>query len=726
MNKFEKFLEAVIKGIDEAEPGDVHYCPLQAVRTGTTDASLDSQQYREQLLDAIRKQNPDEVLALVVKSNEENAKTLRTLNDECEAVALRQKPRRDLICKEDCLRCSIKKILKGILACIYCFCKERCCCWSLCKQCCKDEQQPTEDQIEEEKQWIEILSNPLYISLEWLWRIHSKSSRKESTEGRCSIKPTTEASTSVDIEPNDEEENGKNQDRDAYPLKTLDARASTCPKDEGKANEDENQDVIASALRDSHLLEMIAGNDLHQHKDEYEKRANEIEEFAVAVIEGSTRKQLIDIMDTKGDGCLRQQNPWNFSQSLSLLKIAADEERKKFVASAKCESILNEVVYFGCPSWQKMNRERKIRWSFFVQLPFLFLFFPLTCIPYTFYRALLKDCPYCNHCEPECWKFIRRQFEHPYSKFVNHTIFYMVFLGFLMAASVEDTFGTTSIGLEWIAYVHFGKKWRPEKNAFIAADVIFSSAIIISFFHLTHIFQVDSVLGPLQLSLYKMLRDVWKFLLLFLVLYLSFSTGLTKMYHYYVASQVELQRQNMRHYEKTHHFASYWNTLPSLFWLLLGIYDEEKVMVKDPSFVAMSIAGQIFMIVYVVCMVIVALNMLIAMMNNSYERIRDDSDIWRFSRARMWLESIDKGNVIPSPLNLLYYFLLLVRAMINLILVTVRTKCCCLCQCNCEKGGKCKTLAEEDRMKTLKRLVVKFLKDRYITEKKEGESQSTE
>ena len=70
------------------------------------------------------------------------------------------------------------------------------------------------------------------------------------------------------------------------------------------------------------------------------------------------------------------------------------------------------------------------------------------------------------------------------------------------------------------------------------------------------VWQVDSVLGPLQLSLYKMLRDVWKFLLLFLVLHLSFSTGLAKMYHYYVASQVELQRQNMRHYgEKTHHFA---------------------------------------------------------------------------------------------------------------------------------------------------------------------------
>ena len=69
------------------------------------------------------------------------------------------------------------------------------------------------------------------------------------------------------------------------------------------------------------------------------------------------------------------------------------------------------------------------------------------------------------------------------------------------------------------------------------------------------VWQVDSVLGPLQLSLYKMLGNVWEFLLLFLVLHLSFATGLAKMYSYYVASQVELRRQNMTHYEETHHFA---------------------------------------------------------------------------------------------------------------------------------------------------------------------------
>ncbi|XP_067017232.1 short transient receptor potential channel 5-like isoform X1 [Acropora muricata] len=702
---FEEFVEAFKKETDEPEPKDARH--LQAVRTGITDESPKAREYRTKLLEAIRKKNPDEVWELV-RGNKENAKTLRTLNDECKAVALRQKQRRDLICEEDCLGCSIKKILKGILACINnCFCKAACYCWSLCKQCCKDEQQPTEDHIEQEKQWIEILSNPLYISLEWLRRIDSNSGRK----------------------------------------------------DEGKANEDENQDVIASALRDSHLLEMIAGNDLHQHKDEYEKRANEIEEFAVAVVEGSTREQLIDVMDTKGDGCLKQQKPWNFSQSLSLLKIAADEERKKFVASAKCESILDEIVYFGRPNWQKEKRIPKILWLFFVYLPFLFI--PL-CIPYTIYRAF-KDCLCYDQLdgEPKCWKVIRRQFEYPYSKFVNHTLSYTVFLAFLIATSFQDTFGRTWIGLEgidwvilafvvgllmqellaairegflvylskwwnvfdsviisllmlsfvlWVsAYFYFGNKWKPEKNAFIAADVIYSSAIIISFFHLTHIFQVDSVLGPLQLSLYKMLGNVWEFLLLFLVLYLSFATGLAKMYSYYVASQLELHRQNMTHYEETHYFASHWNALSSLFWLLLGNYDEDKVVVEDRVFVAMSISGQIFMIVYVVCMVIVALNMLIAMMNESYERIRDDSDNWRFSRARMWLESIDKGNVIPSPLNVPYYIL---RVMINVILMIVKTKCCCLCHCNCEKGGKYKK-EQEARLKTMKRLVVKYLEDRY-------------
>ena len=55
---------------------------------------------------------------------------------------------------------------------------------------------------------------------------------------------------------------------------------------------------------------------------------------------------------------------------------------------------------------------------------------------------------------------------------------------------------------------------------------------------------------------------------------------------------------------------SHLNALNGLFWLLLGNYEEEKVTVTDPAFRATSICGHIFMIVYVICMVIVALDML--------------------------------------------------------------------------------------------------------------------
>ena len=303
---FQAFLAHVKGNVDQRLIKDI----LAEIGKGEASPESDKGSHREQLLEALRTENPDEVLAVIVRGNEENAKTLRTLNDECRAAAQRQERRRHLTCEEDCLCCSVKKTLKRIHACIKnCFC-----CWGCSSQCRTDKQQPTEDEIEEEKQWIEILSNPLYISLEWFRRIYSNSSRIVSENGNNPQE--------FFIEQND---------------------AFTCAKYVEKEKENENQDVIATALRDSHLLEMIAGNDLHQYKDEYQKRANQIEEFAIAVVRGSTRDQLLDIMDTSGNGCLKQQKPKKFSQSLSLLKIAAVEERKKVGVFSICRSSKPQV-----------------------------------------------------------------------------------------------------------------------------------------------------------------------------------------------------------------------------------------------------------------------------------------------------------------------------------------------------------------------------------------------
>ena len=110
----------------------------------------------------------------------------------------------------------------------------------------------------------------------------------------------------------------------------------------------------------------------------------------------------------------------------------------------------------------------------------------------------------------------------------------------------------------WLSAWGYYGEWKPKKSAFIVADVFYASATVMAFFHLAHVFQINSVLGPLQLSLYKMLKDVLKFLVIFLLLYIAFVTGLAKIYTYYVASQIKLRELDDSHdYNTSHPYATY-------------------------------------------------------------------------------------------------------------------------------------------------------------------------
>ena len=149
-----------------------------------------------------------------------------------------------------------------------------------------EEQQQTPFENKDEQEWITIRSDPLYIGLEWLWRTNPYSqttfiSSNSATDGRVK-------------------------------------------------KESNLEDVIEAALRNAHLLEKIALYEHHDSRDKYTRRAEKYEKFAADVVEESTNwTQLQTIMDVEGTGCLVNSKSDDFSQSLSLLKIAADKKRKK-------------------------------------------------------------------------------------------------------------------------------------------------------------------------------------------------------------------------------------------------------------------------------------------------------------------------------------------------------------------------------------------------------------
>ena len=232
----------------------------------------ESTSYRQKpVLNAFAKKKVREVWKLIAKSQEDDVKSLETLNRVCETVAKHE---------------GLKEA--GLIRCVGgCEC---------CNECCEDERRPndsaqttasrrqrqTELQPDEEQQWIKILSDPLYISLEWLWRNNPKRETPTSSE-----------------------------------------------KDETKRTESKSEDVIKAALHIAHLLEKIALFEHHYSRDEYTKRAEECEKFATDVVDGSSVEDLRVIMDIEGTGCLLKEKPHDFNQSLSLLKIAADKERKR-------------------------------------------------------------------------------------------------------------------------------------------------------------------------------------------------------------------------------------------------------------------------------------------------------------------------------------------------------------------------------------------------------------
>ena len=69
------------------------------------------------------------------------------------------------------------------------------------------------------------------------------------------------------------------------------------------------------------------------------------------------------------------------------------------------------------------------------------------------------------------------------------------------------------------------------------------------------------------------------------------------------------------------YFFRHQQTFIGLVWLLVGYVEEDKIVVDDPAFYLTTWFGRLGLVAYLVCTTIVALNMLIAMMNNSFNRV---------------------------------------------------------------------------------------------------------
>ncbi|CAH1397843.1 unnamed protein product [Nezara viridula] len=214
--------------------------------------------------------------------------------------------------------------------------------------------------------------------------------------------------------------------------------------------------------------------------------------------------------------------------------------------------------------------------------------------------------------------------------------------------------------------------WDP----MLISEGLFSAANIFSSLKLVYIFSVNPYLGPLQVSLSRMVLDIMKFFFLYVLVLFAFSCGMNQLLWYY--ADMEKQRcpnATTTFDQKSHNndpdacivwrrFANLFETSQTLFWAVFGLIDLDNFELAGIKTFT-RFWGMLMFGTYSVINIVVLLNLLIAMMNHSYQLISERADVeWKFARSRLWISYFEEGGTVPPPFNVLpspksvWYFLM--------------------------------------------------------------------
>uniref|UniRef100_A0A8C5UAD1 Transient receptor potential cation channel subfamily C member 7 n=1 Tax=Malurus cyaneus samueli TaxID=2593467 RepID=A0A8C5UAD1_9PASS len=251
------------------------------------------------------------------------------------------------------------------------------------------------------------------------------------------------------------------------------------------------------------------------------------------------------------------------------------------------------------------------------------------------------------------------------------------FMAFLKASEAQqyvdqyvqdDDLNNVTLPPEVAYFTYARNKWLPSDPQIIS-EGLYAIAVVLSFSRIAYILPANESFGPLQISLGRTVKDIFKFMVIFIMVFLAFMIGMFNLYSYYLGAKYNPA------------FTTVEESFKTLFWSIFGLSEVISVVLKyDHKFI--ENIGYVLYGVYNVTMVVVLLNMLIAMINNSYQEIEEDADVeWKFARAKLWLSYFDEGRTLPAPFNLVpspksFYYLILRIKMCLIKLCKSKAKNC--------------------------------------------------
>ncbi|PBC34293.1 Transient receptor potential-gamma protein [Apis cerana cerana] len=462
----------------------------------------------------------------------------------------------------------------------------------------------------------------------------------------------------------------------------------------------------------------------HEFKCEYQELRRQCQDFATALLDHTRSSYELEVLlnhDPTGPAFEHGER-----MHLNRLKLAIKLRQKKFVAHPNVQQLLASIWYEGLPGFRRKNMV--LQALEIVKIGVLFPFFSVAyiiaphcvvgqtmrkpfikfiCHSASYFTFLFMLILASQRIESVIGNWMGRdvveQEPAPTKRGAAPTIIEWFILAWVSGLIWSEVKQLWDVGLEeyvndmWnvIDFVtnslyvataalrvvaYYRVKWEIEKSGsdfelqreqwdtwdpMLISEGLFSAANIFSSLKLVYIFSVNPHLGPLQVSLSRMVMDIMKFFFLYVLVLFAFSCGLNQLLWYYADMEKKRCPTAMSYAPNAsvttdsnacivwRRFANLFETTQTLFWAVFGLVDLESFEL-DGIKAFTRFWGMLMFGTYSVINIVVLLNLLIAMMNHSYQLISERADIeWKFARSKLWISYFEEGGTVPPPFNII-------------------------------------------------------------------------
>jgi len=390
-------------------------------------------------------------------------------------------------------------------------------------------------------------------------------------------------------------------------------------------------------------------------KEEYEENADWFEQEAIKMMDMLSYEDVKDVLNWE----------WAEMGHTTALDIAGGADCKKFVCHAHVQSLLDDMFYsdkYGkiaptTPSYQiwisiilpffilsiykpdKMKETNKaLRYIWFYHIPIV-KFWSST----LFYCAFLAVQGYvlCNLdilsedpgflvAEIILWIWVFSLIVEEFSQFVrdprNHFAHLSNQMDFLLLI-----LHIVYVVLRWVSYAKF--KNNEDYMSILSGSVnTLIVACIFSWSRLLNVFAINHSLGPLFFILIRLFKDIFLWIFVFVIFAVSFQIGF-----------VNLTLQAGGDPTSTYPTGS----LPVSFFTIIGDFSYVNDLMAGTNI------GIALVAIYALIAQVMLVNLLIAMMGDTYSNVSDNStEEWKFYRLELVMEN-RSASFHPPPTNLI-------------------------------------------------------------------------